>query len=382
MDASSEQVSTYAISRRAFLAGMTTTGLSLAMEGAGAEPRTASAASTFSAQPARAIDIHHHYTPPEILVEAKNHADTLGLEVTETSDGDTVVTFVGARRRDFRPDISPMSERMEMMRDGRLAMAAIEAQTSGVGYVLSPEKGEDWARLYNEGIMGLVRQQPQRFIGLAVVPMQDPPRAAKVLEDAIINQKMSGALITSNVNGTYYSGRDFDPFWDKAQELDVLIVMHPNDVAGAERYTQYGLLTVCGNPADSSLSIGHLVYGGVFDRFPNLKVCVFHGGGFFPYHLGRFDRNFVRDEGATVESVSPPSAYLKNLYFDTLVYNPDTLDYLRRLASAEHLLLGTDYPFDLGDWHGVDKVEALDCPDAEKEAILQGNARRLLKNLT
>jgi aminocarboxymuconate-semialdehyde decarboxylase len=230
--------------------------------------------------------------------------------------------------------------------------------------------------------MGLVRQQPQRFMGLAVVPMQDPPRAAKVLEDAVVNLKMSGTLITSNVNGAYYSSTDFDPFWDKAQELDVLIVMHPNEVAGAERYTQYGLLTVCGNPADSTLSIGHLVYGGVFDRFPRLKVCVFHGGGFFPYHLGRFDRNFVRDAGANVVSTSPPSTYLKNLYFDTLVYDPDTLDYLRRVAGAEHLLLGTDYPFDLGDWHGVDKVEALDCPDGEKEQILHGNARGLLKNLT
>src|SRR4051812_8398387 len=139
MDAGSEHGSSYAISRRAFLAGMTTTGLSLAMEGAGGEPRTASAAvSTFSAQPTRAIDIHHHYIPPELLVEAKSHADALSLEVSENRDGNTVITFVGGRRRDFRTEITPMSERMEMMRDGKLAMAAIEAQTSGVGYVLPP----------------------------------------------------------------------------------------------------------------------------------------------------------------------------------------------------------------------------------------------------
>ncbi|MBI2089508.1 MAG: amidohydrolase family protein, partial [Deltaproteobacteria bacterium] len=151
--------------------------------------------------------------------------------------------------------------------------------------------------------------------------------------------KFSGAYIGSNVNGRYYNSKDFDPFWKKAEDLDVLIVMHPEDVAGSERMGPYGLRLICGNPADSALSLGFLTYSGVFDRFPKLKLCVLHGGGFFPYHLGRFDRGFAVRYGArAAESSSPPSAYLKNLYFDNLVYRVETLDYLKRVVGAERAL--------------------------------------------
>jgi aminocarboxymuconate-semialdehyde decarboxylase len=382
MDAAPATFPAQPISRRLFLAGLTTAGLSVSGLETGPEIGSApQLASRSRAQPVRAIDIHHHYIPPELLEEAKNHSRSLGVEVSENNRGQTVISFMGARRRDFTTELTDMESRLTMMRDGKLAMAAVEAQTSGVGYALDGDKGEAWCRLYNEGIRELVRQHPGRFLGLAVVPMQDPPRAAAVLEHAIVDLKFSGALITSNCNGNYYNSEEFDPFWAKAEELDVLVVMHPNDVAGAERMSGYGLLTVCGNPADSTLSMGYLIYSGVFDRFPGLKLCVFHGGGFFPYHIGRFDQNHARASG-DIAAKSPPSAYLKNLYFDTLVYTGETLDYLRRVAGPDRLLLGTDYPFDLGDWRGVEKVEALDCPESEKDLILHGNARRLLKNIS
>ena len=149
----------------------------------------------------------------------------------------------------------------------------------------------------------------------------------------------------------------------------------------------FGLRLVCGNPADTTLSLGILIYSGVFDRFPNLKLCTCHGGGFFPYHVSRFDREFLTGKQATRRADRPnaprctaaPSAYFKNLFFDTLVYDVETLDFLRRKVGAEHLLLGTDFPYVLGDWQCVDKVEALPCSETEKQAILEDNARKLLK---
>jgi aminocarboxymuconate-semialdehyde decarboxylase len=365
------------MSRRSFLAELTTAVLSLAASQSACSPQMASKSSSGLV---RAVDIHHHYTPPHLLEEAKKHGKALGVEVSKNNRGQTVIAFLGARRREFTPDLPEMEPRLDMMKKGKLAMAAVEPQTSGVGYTLDGEKGEAWCRLYNEGIRDLVQRHPDRFIGLAVVPMQHPARAAAVLEHAIRDLRLSGALITSNVNGNYYNSKEFDPFWKKAQELDVLVVMHPNDVAGSERMGAYGLRTVCGNPADSTLSIGYLVYSGVFDRFPGLKLCVFHGGGFFPYHMGRFDQNYERSRPSEREAKLLPSAYLKNLYFDTIVYRLEALDYLRRTVGADHLMLGTDYPFDLGDWLGVEKVEALKCQKSEKEAILYGNARSLLKN--
>ena len=123
-----------------------------------------------------------------------------------------------------------------------------------------------------------------------------------------------------------------------------------------------------------------MLFSGLFDRFPDLKICALHGGGFLPYHLGRFDKEFTTGKKARpAQSREAPSAYLKNLYFDTLVYDIDTLAYLKAKVGGDKLMLGTDYPYTLGDWMGVKKIHALKCPEAEKAAILEANARRLLK---
>ncbi len=328
-----------------------------------------------------AIDIHHHYLPPGLVEEAKRNGKSLGVEISEPKDGQTRLCFTGGESFGVPPDLLGLERRLEMMEKGMIAIATLEPHTASLGYRLDGARGEAWCRLYNEGQRELVRQHPDRFVALAAVPLQDPDRAAKVLEHAMGELKFSGGYIGSNVNGKYYNSNEFDPFWAKAEELDALIVMHPEDVAGSDRMGPYGMRLICGNPADSALSIGLMCYSDVFDRFPNLKLCVLHGGGFFPYHLGRFDQGFAVRSGARgAQASSPPSTYLKkNLYFDTLVYRVDTLDYLRRLAGSGRLMVGTDYPYTLGDWMAVEKVLALECSEAEKREILEGNARRLLK---
>lgn len=328
---------------------------------------------------ASAIDIHHHYIPSSLLEEAKRHGKALGVEIA-VKGKQISLSFVGGPPHGLHPELSAVTERLQMMERAHLSCAVLEAHTATLGCRLTGEQGEIWSRLYNEGIKDLVSRYPDRFAGLASVPLQDPVRAARVLEHAVCELKLCGGYIGTNVNGRYYSSTEFDPFWQKAEELDALIVMHPEDVAGGERMDHYGLKLVCGNPAESALSLGYMIYSGVFDRMPNLKLCVLHGGGLFPYHLGRFDRGWDIPGGREEPKArTKPSAYLKNLYFDTLVHRVDALDYLRRLAGSEHIMVGTDYPFvGLGDWQAVEMVEALDCTDAEKLAILEGNARRLL----
>ncbi|MBI2987447.1 MAG: amidohydrolase [Deltaproteobacteria bacterium] len=327
-----------------------------------------------------AIDIHHHYIPPSLLEEARRHGEALGVEVTEAKNGETALSFSGSPKFTLNPDLSEVERRFEIMEKGKIAIGALIAQTASLGYRLDGERGERWCRLYNEGSHELVQKHPDRFVALAAVPLQDPQRAAETLEYAVRELNFRGGYIGSNVNGEYYNSPKFDPFWQKAEALDVLIVMHPEDVAGSERMESYGLRLICGNPADSTLSLAYMSYSGVFDRFPNLKLCVLHGGGFFPYQLGRLDQGHaVRSGSRAAQASSPPSKYLKNLYFDSMVYRVDTLDYLKRIVGAEHILVGTDYPYTLGDWMTVEKIEALECPDKEKNLILEGNARRLLK---
>lgn len=328
----------------------------------------------------RAIDIHHHCVPVELLEETRRHGRALGVELSEEENGSFGFSFAGSPRHRLQPGLMDLDRRLQAMEEGKIALAVLEANTNSLGYQLGGEQGESWCRLYNDCVNEALRRQTGRFVGMATVPMQEPVRAARVLEDAAVKLGFCGAFIGTNVNGRYYDGKDFDPFWARAQELDLLVVMHPEHVAGAERMLLYGLNAVCGNPADTTLSLGFMLYSGLFDRFPDLKLCALHGGGFLPYHLGRFDREYAAGRGSRpAHSSSPPSAYLKNLYFDTLVYHVDTLDYLKRKVGADHLLLGTDYPYALGDWMAVEKVEALDCPEADKAAILEANARRLLK---
>jgi aminocarboxymuconate-semialdehyde decarboxylase len=326
-----------------------------------------------------AVDVHHHYVPKQLIEETKRHGKTLGVDITEDK-GSYAFSFAGSKPHRLQPPLMDTDKRIEIMNTGQVALATLEANTNSLGYRLNGEQGEGWCKLYNECVNELVKARPERFVGMATVPLQDATRAAKVLEHAITQLKFRGAFIGTNVNGQYYNVKNFDPFWSKAQELDILVVMHPEHIAGAERMTEFGLNAVCGNPADSTLSLGYMLYSGLFDRFPDLKICALHGGGFLPYHLGRFDKEF--DTGRSwrpAQAKKPPSGYLKNLYFDTLVYDVDTLEYLKTKVGADKLMLGTDYPYALGDWMGVEKIKALKCSDAEKDAILAGNARHLLK---
>ena len=123
-----------------------------------------------------------------------------------------------------------------------------------------------------------------------------------------------------------------------------------------------------------------LMFRGVFDRFPNLKLGLLHGGGYIPYHLGRLDQGKIGASGSSaIPAKLPPSKYLKNLYFDNLVYRVETVEYLKRMVGADHIMVGTDYPFDLGDWRAAEKIQKMECTSAEREAMLHGNARRLLR---
>ena len=250
---------------------------------------------------AHAIDIHHHYIPPELIDEVKRNGQALGVEYfppKDAKDNPFQIRFPKGNRLNPDPRMTEVNNRLAVMTKGNIGIATVEVHTACVGYELDDSRGEAWSKLYNEAIMNLVKRYPDRFAGIATVPLQDPPRAARVLEQAIGDLKMSGVTLASNVVGKYYDSKDFDPFWAKAQELDVLMIMHPEWVAGGDKMGGYGLRTVCGNPADTTLSVGYMIYSGVFDRFPNLKLALLHGGGFFPYHLGRFDNGFRSGGGA------------------------------------------------------------------------------------
>jgi aminocarboxymuconate-semialdehyde decarboxylase len=246
-------------------------------------------------------------------------------------------------------------------------------------YWAEPERGLEAARLVNNGIAEMVASTPGRFVGLATVPMQAPSLAAIELERAVRELGLRGAEIATSVQGEELSDKRFRPLFSKAEELGALIFLHPNGFSDGRRLADHYFINTIGNPLDSAIAISHLIFDGVLADLPKLKLCVAHGGGYLPAYAGRMDHAYAARADCRRCIQEPPSSYLKRLYFDTVVFNPAQLDYLVGQYGADHLVLGTDYPFDMAEPDPVGFVSRLASLTAkERSAILGGNAARLL----
>ena len=237
----------------------------------------------------------------------------------------------------------------------------------------------------NQKLAELCAVQPDRFVALASVALQFPELAAQQMEDAMKHLGMRGAAIGGSVEGQELSSPKFDPFWAKAEELQAFIFMHPQDSAVAtgivSRAQGNGFLeNVIGNPLETTIFLSHLIFEGTLDRFPNLKLCSAHAGGYLPSYTGRMDQGCLTFPGRCTKTLQKkPSAYLKQLYFDAMVFTPEGLRHLIAVCGASQLGLGSDYPF-AWEVHPVDHV--LNTPglsDTDREAILGGTMRKLLK---
>ena len=242
---------------------------------------------------------------------------------------------------------------------------------------------EQIVRAQNDGLAGWVRQHPDRFVALASVALQFPDLAAAQLEDGVKRLGMRGASIGGHVKGENLSAPRFDPFWAKAAELGVLVFMHPNNAQNLVRQGALagpgGLDNIIGNPLETTNFLSRLMFDGTLDRFPGLRVGAAHGGGFLPSYIGRSNAACGRGGGPTCVNRKSPSEYLRSqITVDTMVFSEEGLRHLVAEAGAAQVVYGTDVPY---DWPvTIDLV--LNAPflsDADKEAILGGNLRRLLK---
>ena len=188
---------------------------------------------------------------------------------------------------------------------------------------------------------------------------------------------MRGVEISTSVAGRDLSDRSLDPFWAAAEELGSFVFIHPWGCSLGSRLALAYLGNVVGNPTETTVALHHLVFGGVLDRFPRLRICAAHGGGYFPHYLGRADHAYaVRPESRTMQR--RPNDYLDTLHFDSLVYTPGDLSRLVGVAGADHVLLGTDYPFDMGVSDPVQRIDAIGLSEPDRDAVVGGNAARLL----
>jgi len=266
-------------------------------------------------------------------------------------------------------------------------------------YWAKPADGLDLSRRLNDHIAEVVRAHPVRFAGLGTIPLQDPGLAAGELERCMRELGLRGVEIGTHVDANPHvpnelrnlDDRSLDPVWQAAEESGAAIFVHPWDMVGKERMPKYWLPWLVGMPAETALAICSMIFGGVFERFPRLRVAFAHGGGAFPCTIGRIEHGFnVRPDLCATDNQTNPRSYLAQtdergaitparFYVDSLVHDPDTLRLLLKLFGMERIALGSDYPFPLGEAHPGELIESMpDFSPEEKTRLLSGSAREFL----
>jgi aminocarboxymuconate-semialdehyde decarboxylase len=246
-------------------------------------------------------------------------------------------------------------------------------------YSLEGNLAIDVSRKQNEQIAAIVQRYPKKFSGMATVPLQNTEAAVAELERAIVHLKLKGVHIASNIRGKYLGDPGFFPFFEKVAALDVPIFIHPTSVAGTDRMKDFYFPNLIGNPLDTTITAGHLIFSGIFDRLPNLKIVLAHAGGLLPYNIDRWDHGFkVRPECREFIK-KPPTMYLKNFYYDTISHGPEPLRYLLSRVGADRIVIGTDYPADMGDTDPLQSIKAAKLKAKDREKILSKNVLSLFK---
>lgn len=323
----------------------------------------------------RTVDVHCHFIPDELIDRIRS--DGADHSIALLDDGR--VGFAGLVATQLFPSgMRDLENRLRWMDAQGIDEQVVSAWMDFSAYVLDPVDGAWLARALNETTAEAIAAHSDRFRAMAAVPLQAPERAAEELAHATREFGMVAVEIATSVVGRELDDRALDPFWAAAEELGVPILVHPYDSIGSERLTRYFLTNIVGNPAEETVAAAHLIYGGVLQRHPHLTVCLTHGGGFLPYQIGRQDRGFdgvARLTGANISAA--PSSFLRRFFYDTVVFSPEALRFLVERVGADRVVLGSDYPFPMGDPSPVGTVRAAKLPDEATAPILGGNARAL-----
>lgn len=267
----------------------------------------------------------------------------------------------------------------EMDRMG-IDIQAISVAPVGYFYWTDPELGLDLARMQNDNIAKIVADHPDRFVGMATVPMQDVRAAINELKRCVRELDFRGVEINTNVMGLDLDDPRFRPFFATAAELDVPVLLHPNGFTGGERLRKYYLTNVIGNPLDTTVALSRIIHGGVLEELPGLKIVAVHGGGYLPFYSSRMDHSYEQRPEGRHHISRPPSTYLKQIYVDGLVFDAEHLEFLITKMSPSHVVIGTDYPFDMGYYEPLKQLDLVcGLNDQDRDSIRGRTAAELLK---
>jgi len=354
--------------RRAFLAEAAGTVAGLAFVGCDlltARPAAAQAARrtvSVAGRRVKTVDVHAHAAVPEAMALMRPPASPPGL---------LPKLLMGAPQ-----------ERLVLMDAQGIDVQALSINP--YWYKADREVATRICQIQNEKLAEVCAATPDRFVAYATVALQHPDLAAAQLEEGVKKYNLRGAAIGGSVNGEELSDPKFHPFWAKAEQLGVLVFIHPQGTAELNATTRFkgngGLDNVIGNPLETTLALSHLIFEGTLDRFPAIKICAAHGGGFLPSYAGRSDAGCVTVPARCgVPLKKKPSEYLRQMYYDSIVFTPEALRHLAAETGTGQIVMGTDYPY---PWTSTSVNHILDAPgfsDAERAAMLGDTAAKLLR---
>jgi len=327
------------------------------------------------------IDAHAHAIPPSFI----DYLTTRGGQVKglATLDGlrGLQVVFGDRKTAPLNPSLSDMDSRVAWMDRVGIDVQILAGWIDLTGYEIDLSDAIDYSRAHNNALAEYAATHQQRFRLIGTVPLQDPDRAATELA-RLMDTGFVGIEIATTVKGVALDRAGLDSVWEAAQDTGAFVLLHPMTPIRGVDLDRYFMENAIGRPAETSITLAGLILDGVFERFPRLRVCAVHGGGFVPFQIGRLDQAVkAKPELAGAKLSRLPSDYLRDIYVDTVVNNPSVLRFMVDYLGAEQVLLGTDYPFPMGDLDPVTSIKAMPgVTQDELSAICGDNTHRLLLN--
>lgn len=324
-----------------------------------------------------ATDVHCHYVPEAYLRYLDAHAAELDSSWSWTS-GEEAQLRVGTTTFRMGRDFVDHERHLSRMARGGIGRSVLSLATPLINYRVGGKTALEAARLINDELASLRAAYPDKLDAWAYLPMQEPQGAAAELVRAVLNLGLRGGHVGSNVNGEYLDDPRFAPVIDAAAALDVPLFIHPHNPPGRERLGKYELSVVAGYLFDTTLNIFNMIFGGLLDRYPDIRLCCTHAGGYAVMLRGRMQRELDTNRDLARKLKHPLAHYLRRLYYDTVCLDPDLLRFAVTAISADRFVLGSDSPFPLGDPDPVESVRRAFGETATAEKVLSGNAAALL----
>ncbi|WP_314219413.1 amidohydrolase family protein [Streptomyces zaehneri] len=325
------------------------------------------------------VDVHAHVLLPEVdALVAGLPGLTAARELDARRNGPASLAVSGPMVRERLPRLTDVTVRLAAMDAQGVDVQLVSPSPSHYHHWADEETAEKLYRLAGEATAAHCALAPDRLKGLGLAPLQHPDLAVRALEHAL-EQGLSGVEISSHAQGRELSDPAYEPFWARAEETGAILFLHPFGCTLDERLDRWYLSNTVGQPTENAVALSHLIFSGVLDRHPGLTLIAAHGGGYLPTHIGRSDHAWSARADAGAGCAHRPSSYLRRLYFDSLVHDPHVLRELIRAVGADRVLLGSDFPFDMGTEDPVGALRAARLPDADFHAVRGGNAAALLR---